>query len=101
MCLANTQQRVVEEVGRQDAKWGPQSHPNGTYKEHAYQARNAQERCDLLARQGRLTWWDILLEEVYEAGAEEDTDALIEELIQVAAVAVNWVRDLRLKRDFG
>ena len=41
------------------------------------------------------------LAEAVEAAALQDTDALIEELIQVAAVCVNWVTDLRLKRDFG
>jgi hypothetical protein len=39
----------------------------------------------------QLTWRDILLEEVYEAFAETDSDRLREELIQVAAVALSWV----------
>ncbi|TIH26025.1 NUDIX hydrolase, partial [Subtercola vilae] len=36
-------------------------------------------------------WQDILLEEVFEAFAESDTSKLRTELIQVAAVAQQWV----------
>lgn len=40
---------------------------------------------------GRGTWRDILAEEFNEALAESDPDRLRAELVQVAAVAVNWV----------
>lgn len=43
---------------------------------------------------GTIAWDGILLEEVYEALAEGDTDRLREELIQAAAVIVAWVEDI-------
>jgi hypothetical protein len=39
-----------------------------------------------------------LIEEFFEAMSEEDPDTLETELIQVIAVAVNWVEDIRRKR---
>ncbi len=36
-------------------------------------------------------WRDILLEEVFEALAEEEPKELRKELVQVAAVAAQWV----------
>lgn len=110
---------IAEERARQDAKWGEQNHPNGT-GEHttpvaeivrgkgnaivnyhyalglAYQAKTAT---DQHAKEGTVTYADILLEEVFEALAESDPAALRAELVQVAAVAVAWVekidRDLK------
>lgn len=81
---------VAAERRRQDEKWGQQDHPNGTgaFKPEADAAR---ERCERLFATGYPMWWPILLEEVYEALAEEDPAALREELIQVAAVAVGWI----------
>lgn len=40
---------------------------------------------------GTVTWWQILREEVFEASAEDDTEKLRAELIQVAAVAVKMI----------
>lgn len=76
----------------QDRKWGQQSHPDGTGqygdKEFADMARSA---CDEAHRAGRGTWRDILWEELNEALAESEPAKLRAELIQVAAVAVNWI----------
>jgi len=111
----STTLEVIEEVaserGRQDIKWGEQNHPNGTgpnttpvaeivrgkrnmiVNRHfafglALQAKSATDRH---AKDGTVTYADILLEEVFEALAEEDTAKLRTELVQVAAVAVQWV----------
>ena len=46
-------------------------------------------RC--MAQIGQCTWLHILREEVFEAFAEDDPAKLRAELIQVAAVAVQWV----------
>jgi hypothetical protein len=83
------------ERDRQDAKWGEQSHPDGTGGE-AFQtlagwAKHAEK---LASANGNTDWTLILLEEVYEALAESDRAKLREELIQVAAVVVNWVEEL-------
>lgn len=105
---------VIEEVAaereRQKAKWGEQNHPNGTGPEtfalaemdcmtftELGEAESVELRAvatlatDKNARRGTVTWKDILLEEVFEALAEEDPAKLRAELIQVAAVAAQWV----------
>lgn len=83
---------VLKERVRQDEKWGQQNHPDGTGGRPMIEAANEQRlRTDLLAESGLLDWRSILLEEVYEALAEEDPVKLREELVQVAAVAVAWV----------
>ena len=98
---------IVDEIRRQDAKWGDQSrHPDGTGPDtHPLRMRGsanldlrtATEVADLLRsdcedafRSQRGTWRHILLEEVGEALAE-DGPALDVELHQVAAVAAQWV----------
>lgn len=75
----------------QDMRWGEQSHPDGTGESFRAMAEEARTRCDAKHKSGRGSWLDILLEEVYEAATESDPDLLRAELIQVAAVAVNWV----------
>lgn len=88
---------VLEEIylerRRQDAKWGEQNHPMGTHTTAGTMLRAgaAKLKCEQHAREGTVTWRDILDEEVQEAFAEEDHDALRKELIQVAAVAVAMV----------
>jgi hypothetical protein len=47
--------------------------------------------CQSAADGGYLDWLHILREEVAEAFAESDPAKLRAELVQVAAVAVNWV----------
>ena len=97
---------ISEERDRQDAKWGEQNHPDGTginwvdtitpafgWKEDAaeHAATLAKKGTDRAANLGRLTFMHILLEEVAEALAETDPKLLRAELIQVAAVATQWV----------
>jgi hypothetical protein len=85
---------VMDERVRQDAKWGVQNHPDGTSETLAPLALEAKALTDALARSGHLTWKEILNEEVQEAFAEEDVDALRKELVQVAAVAIAWIQDI-------
>lgn len=87
---------VVAERGRQDSKWGePVDHPDGTGGSVAIGAAiDAQQNTDRAATEGRLTWRHILREEVAEAFAETDPVKLRAELVQVAAVAIKWVRML-------
>ncbi len=91
----------------QDAKWGQQNHTDGTGPYIRILARTDVNldldlrTCEELANifkakcggntPAQDNWRDILLEEVFEAMAEEDATALRTELIQVAAVAVSWV----------
>ena len=84
---------VYDEINRQDAKWGDQSsHPDGTADEPAFDtmcADNARRVCQQAFAEGRGTWRHILQEEVAEAYAETGAN-LSTELVQVAAVAVQW-----------
>lgn len=86
--------QIAEERQRQHEQWGRQSHPDGTGEEYAVWADAAREVCDREHRAGTGTWAHILAEEFFEAMAEDDTEKLRKELIQVAAVAVSWVEDI-------
>lgn len=100
---------VRAERARQDAKWGEQNHPDGSgrntrplagsYDDYAVDGENyadeiamwARSECQLAAEDGQATWSRILIEEVFEALAESDPAMLRTELVQVAAVAQQWV----------
>jgi hypothetical protein len=80
---------VIDERVAQDAKWGIQNHANGTGNRFFTWLMNwAKRRCD---RGNPVKWEKILTEEVCESYAESDPVRLREELIQSAAVIVNWV----------
>lgn len=104
---------VLRETDAQLTKWGVQDRPIGTGPdlrvlfatdvnldlrtgrelEHIF--RSITER---KSKEGTLTYWDILLEEVFEAGGEDAAEALENELIQVAAVAISAVGSSRRAR---
>lgn len=101
---------VEQERARQDHKWGPvQDHPNihpgwTNFNYGIPRADQAKRDTDSRAALGHVTYTDILIEEVAEAieeAAAGNADALREELIQVAAVAVKWVEllDMRARAD--
>lgn len=93
--LAGVLEQVATERGRQDEKWGPQNHPDGTgqYPE-TIDADVARMACQQAAEGGYLDWLHILREETAEAFAESDPARLRRELVQVAAVAVAWIQAL-------
>jgi hypothetical protein len=111
---------VATERARQDAKWGEQNHPDGTGPDTTplsslfiggrevdgtiVPRRLEETPASILADAFRLrtdthaqgvgtplTWTDILLEEVLEALAEGDPEALAVELVQASAVLQQWV----------
>lgn len=83
---------VVRERERQTREHGVQTLPDGTGDHASEIARDvAQMLCDKATAQGTLAWRDILREEVWEAFAEHDRAKLRQELVQVAAVAVQWI----------
>ena len=103
---------VLAETERQVEKWGVQDHPvlpgvrplfNTDVnldlrfgEELAYIFRNKTE---VKAKEGTLTYWDILWEEIFEATAETiDQKKLEAELIQSAAVIVSMVAASRRAR---
>ncbi|MEU4231052.1 hypothetical protein AB0F17_42745 [Nonomuraea sp. NPDC026600] len=107
---------IRQELAAQDAKWGVQNHPVFDHRdidvvvrnEYAFRATRWQQinaeraahsadrsRCrDASVPHAHTAWDGILLEEVYEALAEPDPDKMAAELLQVAAVAVQWRRAL-------
>ncbi len=84
---------VLAERERQHAKWGEQNLPDGTHSGPWGQHMRdyARRDCEVAAKLGKCTWALILNEEVKEAFAETDKARLRAELLQVAAVAVQWV----------
>lgn len=90
---------VDVELERQDQLWGDQSHlENGTDEKFRELADIARKNADAHHQMGTLTFADILFEEFYEALTEVDEDKLEVELIQVAAVAAQWVKAIRTRR---
>jgi hypothetical protein len=86
---------VDDERHAQLAKWGDQRHPDGTggpvMKSRADEVRR---QCQYLADNGGADWRSILLEEVFEALAEDDASRLRTELVQAAAVISAWIYDI-------
>jgi hypothetical protein len=106
MSAASILAELAAERARQTAKHGDQSHlPDGTgprmaaptygldYRD-AY-AEYAKARCKAASQNegsdGSITFEHILTNEWAEAIAESDPRALRAELVQVAAVAVQWI----------
>lgn len=84
---------IQAERERQHTIWGEQNLPDGTRKTiPTLNAREfAQRECSYAHEHDLLTWRHVLDEEVAEAFAEEDPLALRAELVQVAAVAAQWI----------
>jgi hypothetical protein len=106
-----SRERVLDDIRdertRQDEKWGEQNHRNGTgdwgwpvtIGDARAQADAARESCKRDAHDGMTSWRGILLEEVAEAFAESDPQALRAELVQVAAVAAQWIECIDRRTD--
>lgn len=93
--LAQHMVEVDAERQRQLAKFGDQHHPDGTGGPVMQQrADEALAACQHLALNGGLDWRAILLEEVYEALAEDELSLLRAELVQCAAVIQAWISDI-------
>lgn len=77
------------------AKFGDQHHPDGTgYPGSERHADLWRKRCQDAFADGEGTWGHVLLEEAFEAIAEDDTARLRAELVQVAAVCAAWIADI-------
>ncbi len=87
---------IVNERRQQDAKWGEQNHPIREEHERAIafykeEAETFRKICDLKARGNRLTWYDIIIEEFFEAFAEDTPEGQRAELVQMVAVGVAMI----------
>lgn len=108
---------VIEERGRQDTKWGEQNHPDvdqilmtrpgGCTPQRMAEeyeipnAGRAKVHTDLRARQGQVTWAHIAVEELaeaVEAAALGDEDTVRTEVVQLAAVCVQWAQAIDRRR---
>jgi hypothetical protein len=91
--LSEVLYEIRAERARQDEKFGDQSgHPDGTGGPRwQRQAVLDRWRCQVAAKNGRVTWEHILTEEVSEAYAESDPVKLRAELVQIGAVACAWI----------
>lgn len=89
---------ALQDFGReriaQHEKWGEQNHPDGTSEEYAWIADAYRAVTQENAAKGTVTWHDILLEEVFEAMAEEDPVKLRKELVQAGAVIAAWIESM-------
>ncbi|MFF1297961.1 MULTISPECIES: hypothetical protein [unclassified Streptomyces] len=86
---------IDAERQRQLEKFGDQHHPDGTGSlTQVLEADKARAGCQAAFERGDGTWMHVLIEEVFEALAEEDPVKLRAELIQVAAVCAAWVTDI-------
>ena len=89
--------RVRSELASQDEKWGwPRP---ATFLERGRLSAGLDRAAADLEHESRrafdeecASWFAILGEEVGEAFRERDPEALTEELIQVAAVALSWAQ---------
>jgi len=93
--VSDVLREIQAERARQDVKWGEQNHLDGTGLALPQQWRGAsvlaRKLCQLAARMGTCTWRHLLFEEVTEAFDAETVEELRAELVQVAAVATQWV----------
>jgi precorrin-6B methylase 2 len=95
-------QDILREVSRNLYRWGMQQHPDiyiGGSTQYGCPDNNvARAACERAAKEGRITWAHILVEEVAEALDTQSPADLRDELVQVAAVALDWIRDLDQRR---
>jgi hypothetical protein len=86
---------VSRECKKQDEKWGEQNHEMCICKIY----KSLQEDIKKLNNSEVKTWDNILLEEFYEAFAETEPEKQREEMIQVAAVAVQIIECLERRME--
>lgn len=104
-CKSSCVYDAIAEMIRQDEKWGTDRHHNDAPADPTGDRlltaeileRAAKERLEEAFKSGNGSWLHILLEEVAEvetAAYSRDREHLREELIQVAALIFQWVKDL-------
>jgi hypothetical protein len=85
-------QEILDERDRQHKKWGEQNYPMldfpFTSREVMLQNQRIYKR---LNGEGESCWYNILMEEVFEAFSEIEPEKQRAELIQAAAVAVQII----------
>ncbi|GGV37958.1 hypothetical protein GCM10010182_72840 [Actinomadura cremea] len=92
---------VAAEREAQDRAWGVQDFPDGTGPTFAARAEESKRDCADAAASGDLAWRHILTEEFFEALAESDHAELRGELVQTAAVAIQWIQAIDRRHGAG
>jgi hypothetical protein len=92
---------VVAERVRQESLWGDQRHPDGTGRPGDRDAADRLRAACKANSPEQDNWRDILAEEVAEAFAETDPVLLRAELVQVAAVVVNWIQTIDRRHTYN
>jgi hypothetical protein len=104
MSTWNVLQLIDNERARQDELWGPadsgvfDSRPDGTEPGYEDALLWARESYEIARSSGKMTWRHILAEEFYEVCSETNPDKLKEELVQLAAVCVEWIEVIDRRR---
>jgi NTP pyrophosphatase (non-canonical NTP hydrolase) len=105
MMMTTKRQQIYEEVDeerqRQIRLWGdqdlPMVHRGWDFEKAKEIMLTRQQAADSAEAGGRLTWYHVLMEEVGEVFAEVSPEKQREELVQVAAVAVQMIENLDRK----
>lgn len=85
----------MKERRSQNKKWGPKTYPDGTgLIGDAERAKHAKVTAGGLAAHEKLTWRDVLYEEVTGAFSEKQLGKLRMELRKVGATAAAWIEDV-------
>jgi NTP pyrophosphatase (non-canonical NTP hydrolase) len=90
----------MREMERQNEKWGEQNHP--MHNDHLlYDCMRSRAKLykKINDNDSPHSWFFILMEEVYEAFAETKPKKQREEIIQVAAVAIQIAECLERKKE--
>lgn len=96
---------IIAERGRQDAKWGEQNHesvPNDDDVREYWVSKEQTAKLICSAKlggEGALTFQDIAFEEFAEVCAAPDDVARREELVQLAAVCVQWIEAIDRRKN--
>lgn len=97
--MNETMRAIKDEVTSQFLTWGQQnwpSTPQGKQPRYMIPAEHtAKVECEKARLNDRMTWAHILVEEVAEACNAESPAHMVEELVQVAAVAVSWIDSIQ------
>lgn len=99
---------VGAEIAKQDAKYGdfrtldfvPKEMHIDDFRNYTLMIlseKNAKSMCDRHGKDGTITWAHVLIEEVAEAIESKTDQRMMEELIQVAAVAINMATHISNK----
>jgi hypothetical protein len=86
---------IMQEHERQDEKWGEQNHPmlsTAFPRDKIVNMRNAYQQVN--DEKTKKCWFSIFMEKILEVSIETDPIKQREEMIQVAAVAVQIIERL-------